>query len=136
MRRSCARRSVRKSRPIQLPEPLQYLPNIANLAQDIDGLARKIRGVPTEFLRRAFYGLEQDIENLLAATRESLDAFAEPSTVTAKELGVLAEKLEIAGSCTGPQSGSVPELLGYFDTLSYMEWTLRPKFSQEEERSQ
>ena len=139
----------------QLPGPLQYLPNIANLAQDIDGLAHRIRGVPSEFLRRAFHGLEQDIENLLAATRESLDAFAEPSTVTAKELEVLAEKLETAGNCTGPQNGSVPEMRGYLeglattlehayaqigihcvDTLSYMEWTLKPEFSQEEERSQ
>ena len=37
----------------QLPGPLQYLPNIANLAQDIDGLAHKIRGVPSALLRHA-----------------------------------------------------------------------------------
>jgi hypothetical protein len=76
---------------------------------------------------------------------------AEPSTVTAKNLRRLAEELETAGNCTGLQNGSVPELLGYLeglaailehayaqigihciDTLSYMEWTLKPEFSQGE----
>ena len=139
----------------QLPGALRYLPNLANLAQDIDSLAHKFRGVPSEFLRRAFYGLEQDIENLLAATRESLDALAEPSTVTAKNLKRLAEELETAGNFTGLQNDSLPETLRYLeglaailehayaqigihciDTLSYMEWTLKPEFSQEEKRNQ
>jgi hypothetical protein len=134
---------------------LQYLPNIANLAQDIDGLAHRIRGVPTALLNHALDGLAHDIKKLQASTRESLDALAEPSTVTAKNLKRLAEELETAGSFTGLQNGSVPEMLGYLEglattlehayaqicihcinTLSYMEWTLKPEFSQEEKRSQ
>src|ERR1039458_6625126 len=102
----------------KLPEPLQYLPNIANLAQDIDGLVHKIRGVPSALLRQAFEGLVHDVKNLLAATRESLDAFAEPSTVTAKELEVLAEELETASNCTGLQNDSLPELLRYLEGLA------------------
>src|ERR1019366_3103730 len=70
----------------KLPELLQYLPNIANLAQDIDGLAHKIRGVPTALLNHALDGLAHDIKKLQASTRESLDALAEPSKVTAKNL--------------------------------------------------
>ena len=70
----------------KLPEPLRYLPNIANLAQDIDGLAHKIRGVPTALLNHALDGLAHDIKKLQASTRESLDALAEPSKVTAKNL--------------------------------------------------
>ena len=135
----------------QLPGPLQYLPNIANLAQDIDGLAHKIRGVPSALLRHALDGLAHDIKKLQASTRESLDALAEPSTVTARELGVLVEELETGGNFTGLQNDSLPETLRHLeglaailehayaqigihciDTLSYMEWTLKPEFSQEE----
>jgi hypothetical protein len=126
----------------KLPELLRYLPNIANLAQDIDGLAHKIRGVPTALLNHALDGLAHDIKKLQASTRESLDALAEPSKVTAKNLERLAEELETAGNCTVPQNGSLPEMLEYLerlatilehayaqigihciDTLSYMEWT-------------
>ena len=120
-----------QSRPISCQDHCSYLPNLANLAQDIDSLAHKIRGVPSSLLHHALDGLVHDVKKLQASTRESLDALAEPSTVTAKNLEQLVEELETAGNFTGLENGTLPEMLGYLEgwRQSWRTLTLRSAFT-------
>ena len=137
----------------QLPPPLWYLPKMANLARDIESLAHKVNGVPGALSCHIFDRLAQDIEGLSAATRENLEAYGEPSTVIYKELENLMEALE-AASNAGLHTDSLPIMrqfleelekhlqqvyaqigVYFIDTLSLMEWNLKPEYQHDDVES-
>jgi hypothetical protein len=134
----------------QLPQPLWYLPKMANLARNIDSLANKVHSVPGALLHYAFERLAPDAEALLVETRDNLGRYDEPSTIIHKELEELREALETACNNTAPQTDSLSDMLRFLedlekhlhgvcaqigthcvDVLSHMEWTLNPGFQHE-----
>ena len=143
-----------QSRPISCQDHCSYLPNLANLAQDIDSLAHKIRGVPSSLLHRS--------RRPSARCQETAGVNARKPGRSCRTVHGDGEELGAIGRRTGDRRqlhrirkrylarnagvfGGLATILedAYaqigihcIDTLSYMEWTLKSEFSQEEDRSQ